>query len=109
MAVIGGLHQGHPNSELIVEQDIKNIIFPFYTESILPFYDREEEPPAISTITATWADGLGKLWCTDKMSVRESVMGYDAVGGGGTSACDTLYRHNVQPERGEASKWPDSF
>jgi len=86
----------------IIENAIGNIVFPFYRESIMPFYKcPEEDRPDIYTVSALWAKGAGSLWATDKMSVRLAVAGYDSVGYGAALACEYLhglYRKNSPVE-----------
>jgi 20S proteasome alpha/beta subunit len=91
-AMDASVKENLPFNTNIVEDKIKSALLPFYNESIMPFYQcPEDDRPDVYTINALWARGAGSLWCTDKMSVRLCVTGYDSTGYGSALANEYLH------------------
>lgn len=95
-AILAAMHksvaENLPFDTKIIEDAIGAELLPFYKTSIMPFYKcKEKDRPDVYTISALWARGSGALWCTDKMSIRPVVTGYDSVGYGSTLAGEYLH------------------
>jgi len=96
MSLLTGMHTSAnanlPFDTHLIEGAINQVLLPFYNDSIIPFYKcPEEDRPDVYTISALWAQGAGSVWCTDKMSVRLAVTGYDSVGYGSALANEYLH------------------